>query len=101
MEYLVIRNKEGTRRIHLSEISSLSFTERLLEYMRIQRRYFDKELFIFYGIRAVMTSEERKLFYQQIMYEKLNVLLIENALNDDFEESEAVIIIDNDLCVIY
>ena len=69
--------------------------------MRIQRRYFEKELFIFYGIRAVMTSKERELFYQQIMYEKLNVLLIENALNDVPVDTEAIIIIDSDLCVIY
>ena len=79
---------------------SLSFPELLLEWMRVQRRFFGKRLLIFYGLKAWLTREELEAFYRQVFYEKYNLLLVEPFQRYAALEGECLTIIDEDLCVI-
>ncbi len=143
MDYLVIRNQEGVKRVHLSEIAvlilestaismtayllrelsrnhsdplddwedlvklmdfhvdeaELGFSERLLEYMELNRRFFGKTLFVFYNLKALMSPEEMALFFRDALYRKFALLLLEDCQRYSIEEYEKVIIVDKDLCV--
>lgn len=79
---------------------ALSFPELLLEWMRLQRRFLGKRLFILYGLKAFLSREELCCFYRSVFYEKLDVLLIEALQRGEPVKEECVTIIDKDLCVI-
>ena len=79
---------------------ALGFSETLLEWMRLQRMFFRKRLFIFYGLKACLEPDELASFYRSIFYEKLDVLLIEPFQRSHPFPQEFLTIIDKDLCVI-
>ena len=82
------------------DTEELSFPELLLEWLRIQRRLMGKRIFIFYGLKACLSREEQELLFRSILYEKLDVLLIEPFQRENVIKEECVTIIDRDLCVI-
>ena len=77
----------------------MSFPESLLEYMKLQRLFFNKKLFVFYNLKACLSMEELNLFYKSVFYEKLDVLLVEDTQRRESLPCESCIIIDKDLCV--
>lgn len=77
----------------------MSFPECLLEYMKLQRLFFNKKLFVFYNLKACLSHEELNLFYKNVFYEKLNLLLVEDIQREGSLVCESRIIIDKDLCV--
>ena len=79
---------------------SLDMPELLLEWMLMQRSFFDKRLFIFYGLKCLLSEEELSVFYRSALYEKLNMLLIEPIQRGKPLKEECITIIDEDLCVI-
>ena len=79
---------------------TLSFPEQLLECIKLQRLFFGKKLFIFYNLKACLNSEELALFYRSVFYEKLNILLVEDAQRGASNFCENIIIVDKDLCII-
>ena len=78
----------------------LSLPEQLLEFMRLQRQFFDKRLFIFYGLKGCLTREELSGLYRNVFYEKLDLLLLEPFQRGAPMEGETVTIVDGDLCII-
>ncbi len=78
----------------------LPFAERLLTWMRLQRRFLGKRLFILYGLSAFLDAEELSSFYRSVFYEKLELLLIEPFQFRPPLAEEQVTIIDKDLCMI-
>ncbi len=82
------------------DTEELSFPELLLEWLRIQRRLMGKRIFILYGLKACLSREEQELLFRSILYEKLDVLLIEPFQRENVIKEECVTIIDRDLCVI-
>lgn len=82
------------------DIESLSFPERILEYIRLHRKYFGKQLFVFFNLKAVFTINEALSFYHQIKYEGINLLLVEDTPRKNGLEDEHVTIVDADLCVL-
>ena len=78
----------------------LPFAERLLSWMRLQRRFLGKRLFIFYGLEAFLEANERLAFYRSVCYEKLDLLLIEPYQHRPPLDEEVVTIVDKDLCII-
>ena len=78
----------------------LDTPELLLEWMLLEREYFGKDLFIFYGLKSFLNREELSAFYRGALYDKLNMLLIEPFQRGKPFEEECVTIIDEDLCVI-
>ncbi len=83
-----------------ADVEYLPFTERLLSWIRLQRRFLGKRLFIIYGLAAFLEENELSAFYRSVFYEKLDLLLIEpHQLRPPFDE-ETVTIVDKDLCII-
>ena len=82
------------------DAEGLDTPELLLEWMLMQRSFFDKRLFIFYGLKCLFSKEELSAFYQNALYEKLDMLLIEPFQKEKPLKEECVTIIDKDLCVI-
>lgn len=78
---------------------SLDFPSQLIEFLKLQYRFFGKKLGIFYNIKAILTTEELRLLYETIQYEKLQVLFIEDSQRRNISSNERVVIIDPDLCV--
>ncbi len=78
----------------------LPFTERLLTWMRLQRRFMGKQLFVFYGLSSFLEEDERRSFYRSVFYEKLRLLLIEPRQDRPPLPEEETTIVDKDLCII-
>ena len=78
----------------------LSMAEQLLEYMKIMRSLFGKELFILINLKSFLTKDELMSFYKAVQYEKFTLLLIESFQKDPPNELEIFKIIDQDLCEI-
>ena len=77
-----------------------SLAESLVEYVKIQKEFFGKELCIIVGLRSCLERDELEVFYKKLEYEKLNVLLLESHQTNEFLDCENVLIIDKDLCEI-
>ena len=79
---------------------ALPFSEGLLEWMVLQRKFFGKQLCVFCGLKACLSDEELRLFYRSVFYEKLSVLLIESWQRETTLPEEELTIVDKDLCVL-
>ena len=100
--YTPLEDPEGLLRLldYHPDWDALSMPEQLLGYMRLQRAYFGKRLFILYGLKAVLTREELNGLLRSIRYEKLDVLLLDAFQRDIPAEGEELTIIDEDLCIL-
>ena len=78
--------------------AELSFPEAILEYMKLQRVFFNKRLFVFYNLKACLSETELSLLYRSACYEKYAVLLVEDRQRSALPE-EKTVVVDNDLCV--
>ena len=81
-----------------SEVMTLP--ERMLEYMKLCRRFFGKKLFVFLNLKSFLSDRELELFYGTVMYEKFDILLVEGTQRGKTCSCERVYIIDSDLCEI-
>ena len=75
-----------------------SICEKLLVYMRIMNRYFQKEVFVLVNLKTFVNEDELKDFYQNAFYEKLNLLLFESTERKSMGNAEEVTVIDEDMC---
>mgnify|MGYP004679400459 CR=1 FL=1 len=75
-----------------------SICEKLLVYMRIMNRYFQKEVFVLVNLKTFVNEDELKDFYQNAFYEKLNLLLFESTERKSMGNAEEVTVIDKDMC---
>lgn len=128
MGYLVVRNRDNTTRIHLSEISILmlestaisltAYLLRELERQKIDVIFCDETRTPYGMLSSLYGSHDTALrfhaqikwsrscmdeideFYRSVFYEKLDVLLIEPVQRGITREGESRTIIDEDLCVI-
>lgn len=74
--------------------------ERLLQYCILVKDILHHRLFIFWNLHDYFTEQELKLFYQEIMVRKWNVLLMENRVITENTLGKYYII-DKDNCEIY
>lgn len=78
--------------------SDMELPEQVLVYCRLCRAFFNKRLFVFYGLKGYLTDEEALLLYKNMCYEKMQMLLIEPCQRETIRPFERVTIIDRDLC---
>lgn len=78
----------------------MTFSEQLIEYMSLYRRFFGKKLFVFLNLKPCLSFVELELFYRSVVYEKYNIMLIENHASEIHTDYEQTVIIDSDLCQI-
>lgn len=73
--------------------------DKLINYIKIINDLYLAKCVVIINLKAYLTKEELKNFYNEINYRKFNVLLIENKDYDRIE-TEKVYIVDKDLCEI-
>lgn len=78
----------------------MELPEKVIEYMRLQRSFFGKEIFVFVNLKSCFSEEETREFYRYIAYDKFKVILIESFQRGIPQSREKTIIIDEDLCEI-
>jgi len=82
------------------DVDELSISEKIIEYMEISSKILKTKLFIFVNLKAYLLPEELDLLFEQIIYNKYNVLIIESTPRDVESRFEKRHIIDMDLCEI-
>ena len=80
--------------------SEMELMEKVTEYMKIQRIFFGKEIFVFVNLKSCFSEEEIGNFYQWVFYNKFHVILIESFQRDVPLNGEETVIVDKDLCEI-
>ena len=80
------------------DFETLEFPERILEYMKICRKINGTKLFIVFGIRDLLNAQEREKLYELMVYEKLQVLLVESHIDSNYSRYESIRIIDENIC---
>ena len=77
----------------------LSLAEKVLLHMELCEKYLNKKLFVFFNLRSYFSRDELNTLFQDIVYRKYNVLLVERY---DYTalSLEQKRIIDIDLCEI-
>lgn len=92
------------RLLQLFELSIVSESSTLLEsiidYLQVCTQLGLNNLYVFMNLKQFLNKDELKELYKFIMYEEINLILIENHMTDVIEK-EKHFIIDHDLCVIY
>lgn len=74
--------------------------DKITEYMKIQRLFFRKEIFVFINLKNCFSENELESFYQWVFYNKFKVVVIEGFQRNIPLKEENMVIIDEDLCEI-
>lgn len=74
--------------------------EKVLEYVKFMNKYTSVKCFVFLNLHSYFSSEELKLFFNELAYLNVSVLLIESKKCFESLQREAVYIVDSDLCEI-
>ena len=82
------------------DTADLSFPERILEYIRLNRIFCKKELFIFLNLKSFCSANELRQLYQTLIYRKEHILLLESFSLPSVDKREVIRIIDEDFCLI-
>lgn len=83
------------------EQNSIGLLEKIMEYILLSRELLKYSLFVFLNLKSYLSEKEIKELYKFVLYEKIDLLLIENHEGDDKIEEEHKIILDKDRCIIY
>ena len=74
--------------------------EKVLEYVKFMKKYTSVKCFVFLNLHSYFTFEELELFFNELVYQNVSVLLIESKKCFENSKREAVYIVDGDLCEI-
>lgn len=74
--------------------------EKVLEYVKFMKKYTSVKCFVFLNLHSYFTLEELELFFNELVYQNVSVLLIESKKCFENSHREAVYIVDGDLCEI-
>lgn len=75
--------------------------EKLIDYIKIMHDFLGKKLFVIANFKTIFSAQEQQQFYEFLMYNKIEILLLETLVPTQKLENEIYRIIDDDLCVIY
>lgn len=73
---------------------------RLLDFIVMTRKYSSVKCFVFLNLHSYFDLTELKLLYKELLYQNIEILLIENRKTFDSIENEKIYIIDDDMCEI-
>jgi len=77
-----------------------SFIERIMNYITVLHRLCNFNIFVFHGLKKFLLSDDFKLLYEYMCYEKIYFLLVESDLSHTKIFEEKYWILDGDLCII-
>ena len=81
------------------EAGEENFLEGLVYFMDVCSKFQKVKILAFVNLKTYLTNDELKDFYKEAFYRKIQLLLLENSVEQEFEE-EVVCIVDDDLCVV-
>ncbi len=80
--------------------SSMSISEKLLEYISISEKFMDIKLFLFVNLKEFFTDGEIIQIYNKLLLNKTKFLIMQSKITESIDCRETVYIIDEDLCEI-
>ena len=81
-------------------ISNEHWLESLLDFILLIKKYTSTKVFVLLNVHSYFTKEEIDLFYKEILYNRIPLLVLEDNYNLCKSCFESVRIIDADLCEI-
>lgn len=81
------------------EQQTTSLLEKIIDYLKILVRLCRIKIFVFVNLKLYLESEELKLLYDFVFYEKISLILIENQVLEKIK-CEKICILDQDKCII-
>lgn len=82
------------------EGGNYSFSEKIMQYMKIMSELMGKKLLIFVNIRSYLEKDQIQELMKNAVYNEIALLFIEN-IQRDFSKDKKYYIIDKDGCEIY
>ena len=82
------------------EGGNYSFSEKIMQYMKIMSELMGKKLLIFVNIRSYLEKDQIQELMKNAVYNEITLLFIEN-IQRDFTKDKKYYIIDKDGCEIY
>lgn len=76
-----------------------SLVEKITNYIETMSEIFRIKCFVLVNIKSLFNEEDLNLFYKQMFYKKINILLLE-SIHFKKVECEKIIIFDDDMCQI-
>lgn len=74
--------------------------EYMIDYMRISAQTLGTRLFVLCNLKLFFDSQEIEYLYEQALYHKFCLLLVEGKVPDQKDKKEKWLIVDKDNCVI-
>lgn len=75
--------------------------DKIINYMNVINEIFGVKNFVFVGFKDYFTDAEIIDFYEYIIYNDFNIVLVEPNSSKNIQTKEKVYVIDEDLCEIY
>ena len=79
---------------------SEKISESLVNYLSVLRDFDKRSCFFICNLRTWFDDQDLQNFYKDVIYRKINIVLLENHLEKVLEDYEICRIIDTDLCEI-
>ena len=89
--------------MNLKEITKggdYSFSEKIIQYMKIMSELMGKKLLVFVNIRSDLEKDQIHELMKNAVYNEIALLFIEN-IQRDFSKDKKYYIIDKDKCEVY
>ena len=93
MEFFQMNLKEITKG------GNYSFSEKIIQYMKIMSELMGKKLLVFVNIRSDLEKDQIQELMKNAVYNEIALLFIEN-IQRDFSKDKKYYIIDKDVCEI-
>lgn len=84
-------------RLSIDSSNQLSY---LFYYLKLRKRLYSIDLFVIANLKAYFTETELNLFIRDALYEKINLIILENIETPIYLDHEQKLILDKDLCII-
>ena len=81
-------------------LSNDMLLDSLIEYILLIKKYTKVEVFVFLNIHLYFSVSELEVFFKELLYQHVNIMIIEGNTSFTKQITEKVTIIDNDLCEI-
>lgn len=84
-------------RLSIDSSNQLSY---LFYYLKLRKRLYLIDLFVIANLKAYFIETELNLFIRDVLYEKMNLIILENIETPIYLDHERKLILDKDLCII-
>ncbi|MCR6546740.1 type II-A CRISPR-associated protein Csn2 [Dehalobacterium formicoaceticum] len=74
--------------------------EKTIDYLTLLQEFIGIKLFVFINLKCYLSDQDLEQLYQFVIYNKYDILLLENTMREKRFQQEKIRIIDGDLCEI-